>query len=992
MLDTLLAKVVGTQNERELKRLRPLVAQISALEPTIQALSDEQLRDKTAEFKSRVGNGETLDDLLIEAFAVVREAGRRVLNMRHFDVQLIGGAVLHKGKIAEMKTGEGKTLVATLPAYLNAVEGKGVHVVTVNDYLARRDSEWMGKIYRFLGLSVGVIQHELTDAERQVAYAADITYGTNNEFGFDYLRDNMKFELAHYVQRGHNFAIVDEVDSILIDEARTPLIISGPAEESTDLYYEVDRIIPRLKMGAVTRGDTKAEEREALEATGDYIKDEKHKTVTLTESGMAKAEQLLAHRLQPGGLYDPANMPLLHHINQALRAHVLFHRDVDYMNKDGEIVIVDEFTGRLMPGRRWSDGLHQAVEAKEKVKIERENQTLATVTFQNYFRKYTKLAGMTGTADTEAEEFAKIYNLDVVVIPPNRQLKRIEHPDLVYRTEREKWDAIVSEILEEHGKGRPVLVGTVSIEKSEKLSGLLDRRGLKRGTTTGGGSDKHVVLNAKYHAQEAEFVAQAGRKDAVTIATNMAGRGTDILLGGNPEFMARQQCLAEEIAERLPKGEERFVEDEQFVYFYHLDSFYRVPKADYQRIFEHFKRICDTEHDEVVALGGLHIVATERHEARRIDNQLRGRAGRQGDPGASRFYLSLEDDLMRIFGSDRISGLMQRLGMEEGVPIEHGMVTKAIERAQKQVEAQNFSVRKHLLEYDDVMNKQRENVYALRRQILEGQIRLTDENDEVAVLDTREYLMELAEDLLDALVGNYASRTSDFEDWDLDGLRREVNRVYGIDAASLKFDNLTSDEIRDLLWTHILASYEDKEKIVPREILRRVERDIMLQIVDQQWKDHLYSLDHLKEGIGLRGYGQRDPLIEYKKESFSLFQAMKERVDEEIVRYLWWLRPVAGDEAAVQTPRRQVQRRAPLILNDPTAESASSFALTGARAQVESSPFGPPRQQAQRQPARVGGDDAKVVTVRRDEPKVGRNDPCPCGSGKKYKKCHGAAA
>jgi len=995
MLDTLLAKVVGTQNERELKRLRPLVAQVNALEPSIKALSDDQLRDKTAEFKNRVANGETLDDLLVEAFAVVREAGRRVLNMRHFDVQLIGGAVLHKGKIAEMKTGEGKTLVATLPAYLNAIEGKGVHVVTVNDYLARRDSEWMGKIYRFLGLSVGVIQHELTDPERQVAYAADITYGTNNEFGFDYLRDNMKFELAHYVQRGHHFAIVDEVDSILIDEARTPLIISGPAEESTDLYYEVDRIIPRLKPGAVTRGDVKAEEREALETTGDYIKDEKHKTVTLTEGGMAKAEQLLAHRLQPGGLYDPANMPLLHHINQALRAHVLFHKDVDYMNKDGEIVIVDEFTGRLMPGRRWSDGLHQAVEAKEKVKIERENQTLATVTFQNYFRKYKKLAGMTGTADTEAEEFAKIYNLDVVVIPPNRVLKRIEHPDLVYRTEPEKWDAIVTEILEEHGKGRPVLVGTVSIEKSEKLSGMLDRRGLKRGTTTGGGADKHVVLNAKYHAQEAEFVAQAGRKGAVTIATNMAGRGTDILLGGNPEFMARQQCLAEQIAERLPKGEERFVEDDQFVYFYHLDAFYRVPKAEYQRIFEHFHRQCDAEHDEVVARGGLHIVATERHEARRIDNQLRGRAGRQGDPGASRFYLSLEDDLMRIFGSDRIAGLMQKLGMEEGVPIEHGMVTKAIERAQKQVESQNFSVRKHLLEYDDVMNKQRENVYALRRQILEGQIKLTDENDEEAVLDTREYLMELAEDMLDALIDTYASRSADFEEWDLDGLRRETNRVFGIDSGSLTFDNLTSDEIRDLLWTNILASYESKEKIVPQEILRRVERDIMLQIVDQQWKDHLYSLDHLKEGIGLRGYGQRDPLIEYKKESFALFQAMKERVDEEIVRYLWWLRPVEGEEAAVQAPRRPAPRRAPLILNDPSTESASASALTGPRARSESSPFGAPRQEAprqQQQPARVGGDDAKVVTVRRDEPKVGRNDPCPCGSGKKYKKCHGAAA
>src|SRR5437762_2390100 len=668
MIDTLLAKVVGTQNERELKRMRPIVAAVNALEPSVQALSDDQLRAKTAEFKQRVANGETPDDLMAEAFAVVREAGRRTLNMRHFDVQLIGGAVLHKGKIAEMKTGEGKTLVATLPAYLNARAGNGVHVVTVTDYLARRDSEWMGKIYRFLGMTVGVIQHDLNDAERQIAYASDITYGTNNEFGFDYLRDNMKFELSHYVQRGHQFAIVDEVDSILIDEARTPLIISGPAEESTELYYEVDRIIPRMKPGAVIRGDTKAEEREAIEATGDYIVDEKHKTVTLTESGMAKAEQALAHRLNGGHIYDLENAHIKHHVDQALRAHAIFHRDVDYMVKDGEVVIVDEFTGRLMPGRRWSDGLHQAVEAKEKVKIERENQTLATVTFQNYFRKYKKLAGMTGTADTEAEEFAKIYKLDVMVAPTNRPLRRIEEPDTVYRTEREKYEAIVADIIEKQQIGRPALVGTVSIEKSERLSKLLKLRGIR-----------HVVLNAKYHAQEAEIVAQAGRKGTVTIATNMAGRGTDILLGGNPEFMARQQTLAEEIADKLPKGQEKFVDDEEFVYFFHLDSFYRVPRQDYDRIFSALKKQTDAEHDEVVTMGGLHIIATERHEARRIDNQLRGRAGRQGDPGSSRFYLSLEDDLMRIFGSDRISGLMQRLGMEEGVPIEHGMVTRGTE-------------------------------------------------------------------------------------------------------------------------------------------------------------------------------------------------------------------------------------------------------------------------------------------------------------------------
>jgi len=887
MIGQLLAKVIGTQNEREIKRLRPTVAAINALESQIQTLSDEQLREKTDEFRRRVADGTPLDDLLPEAFAVVREAGKRVLNMRHFDVQLIGGMVLHSGKIAEMKTGEGKTLVATLPTYLNALEGKGVHVVTVNDYLARRDSEWMGRLYRFLGMSVGVIQHELNDQQRQVAYGADITYGTNNEFGFDYLRDNMKFDLGAMVQRGHHFAVVDEVDSILIDEARTPLIISGPAEESTDLYYEVDRIIPKLKPGAVTRGDTKAEEREALEATGDYIVDEKHKTVTLTETGMAKAEQMLAHRLvaNSGGLYDPANMPLLHHIHQGLRAHTLFKLDVDYMIKDGGVVIVDEFTGRLMPGRRWSDGLHQAVEAKEKVKIERENQTLATITFQNYFRKYKKLSGMTGTAETEAPEFAKIYNLDVIVIPTNRPLRRVEEPDLVYRTEREKYEAIVNDILEKQASGRPTLVGTVSIEKSERLSVLLRKRGIK-----------HVVLNAKYHAQEAEIVAQAGQYGNVTIATNMAGRGTDILLGGNAEHMARQQALAEGVAERLSKGEEKYVDDEEFVYFFHVDGFFRLPPADWERIYAHFRAETETDHDKVVTLGGLHILATERHEARRIDNQLRGRAGRQGDPGSSRFYLSLEDDLMRIFGSDRISGLMQKLGMEEGVPIEHGMVTRAIERAQKQVEAQNFSVRKHLLEYDDVMNKQRESVYTLRREVLEGKIHLTEED----VVDTREYLMELAEELLDEQVERYAGKDTDFDEWDMPALVHESSRIFGIEPEALEgleLDQKSTDEITDAIWGAIKENYESKEALVGAELLRRVERDIMLQIVDTQWKDHLYSLDHLKEGIGLRGYGQRDPLVEYKKESFALFQDMKGRIEEEMVRYLFWLRlssPKAG--------------------------------------------------------------------------------------------------
>jgi preprotein translocase subunit SecA len=679
-------------------------------------------------------------------------------------------------------------------------------------------------------------------------------------------------------------------------------------------------------------------------------------------------------------------MPLLHHINQALRAHSLFHLDVEYMVKDGAVVIVDEFTGRLMPGRRWSDGLHQAVEAKEhntqhpEVKIERENQTLATVTFQNYFRKYAKLSGMTGTADTEAQEFAETYKIDVMVIPTNRVLRRVEEPDTVYRTEREKYDAIVSDILEKQSAGRPVLVGTVSIEKSEKLSRLLKLRGIK-----------HVVLNAKYHAQEAEIVAQAGRKGTVTIATNMAGRGTDILLGGNPEFMARQQTLADQIAEKLPKGQEKFVDDADFIYFYHLDNFYRVPRAQYEHIFDSYKKETDVEHEEVVALGGLHIIATERHEARRIDNQLRGRAGRQGDPGSSRFYLSLEDDLMRIFGSDRISGLMQRLGMEEGVPIEHNMVTKAIERAQKQVEAQNFSVRKHLLEYDDVMNKQRESIYSLRRELLEGQVRYTEED----TLDIRGYLHALAEDLAATTVTQYASNDTDPESWDLEALAKSESEVFGFDGQEqdqLEFAGMTSDQMTDLVWKLALEKYENKEKLVGEaEILHRVERDIMLQIVDAQWKDHLYSLDHLKEGIGLRGYGQRDPLVEYKKESFELFTAMRARIEEEIVRYLWRLMPVMGEgaEGAPVPPRPQPRRPAPspMTLNSPSAASSPFGAIRGGGGSSA-----PPHTGAQPpRPSRTGGDDV-VKQVKRDEPKVGRNEPCPCGSGKKYKKCHGAAA
>ena len=969
MINTLLAKVIGTQNERELKRLRPLVARINDLESSVRDLTDLGIREKTPVLRARVQGGESLDSVLPEAFALVREAGRRVMNMRHFDVQLIGGMVLHGGRIAEMKTGEGKTLVATLPAYLNALEGRGVHVVTVNDYLARRDSEWMGRVYRFLGMSVGVIQHDLNDMERQAAYGSDITYGTNNEFGFDYLRDNMKFELAQFVQRGHRFAIVDEVDSILIDEARTPLIISGPAEESTDLYYEVDRIIPKLEAGAVTQGNTKAEDRERLEATGDYLVDEKHKTVQLTETGMAKAEKMLAHRLVAGsaGLYDPSNMPLLHHIHQGLRAHTLFKLDTEYMVKDGQVVIVDEFTGRLMPGRRWSDGLHQAVEAKEKVKIERENQTLATITFQNYFRKYDKLSGMTGTAETEAEEFAKIYKLDVIVVPSNRPLGRKEEPDSVYRTEREKADAMLNDIVEKQQQGRPTLVGTVSIEKSEKLGGMLKRKGIK-----------HVVLNAKFHAQEAEIVAQAGRKGAVTIATNMAGRGTDILLGGNAEFMARQQSLSEQVAERLPKGQEKFVDDDEFIYFYHLEHFYRVPRQEYERIYDALKQQTAVEHEDVVGVGGLHIIGTERHEARRIDNQLRGRAGRQGDPGSSRFYLSLEDDLMRIFGSERIAGLMQRLGMEDGVPIEHGMVTKAIERAQKQVEAQNFSTRKHLLEYDDVMNKQRENVYTLHRELLEGAIKVSDDE----VVDTRAYLMTLAEGLAEQLVETHANKDQDPQEWDLAGLVRNASDLFGIEPEAfeaLNFAELPADQMIDAIYDLAVARYQEKEAILPDPaILRRVERDFMLQIVDAQWKDHLYSLDHLKEGIGLRGYGQRDPLVEYKRESFELFQAMKERIDEEMVRYLWRLRPVLESETGAPVP--PVAAPAPRKAT-PVTLSGGSSTTTAPRLPSAGAPPMPPR---------VGGDDAPVKQVRRDEPKIGRNDPCFCGSGKKYKKCHGA--
>jgi preprotein translocase subunit SecA len=846
MVKWLLYKIFGTENERALKKLQPLAAAITELEPRIQKLSDLELRAKTSEFKEKLSQGATLDDILIESFAVVREAGRRTVRMRQFDVQLVGGIVLHQGKIAEMKTGEGKTLVATLPAYLNALEGKGVHIVTVNDYLAKRDTEWMGPIYSSLGLSVGTIQHDMNDADRKAAYRCDITYGTNNEFGFDYLRDNMKFRLSDLVQREHHYAIVDEVDSILIDEARTPLIISGPTEESTSLYYKIDKLVRRFHKDK------------------DFQVDEKTRTVSILEDGVAESEKFLNVR----NLYDLAHMELVHHINQSLKAHYLFKRDVDYMVKDGKVIIVDEFTGRLMPGRRYSDGLHQALEAKEMVRVEEENQTLASITFQNYFRMYKKLAGMTGTAATEATEFHAIYNLDVAEIPTNRPLIRHESPDVIYRTAEEKWEAAVNEIIELNQKGRPILVGTTSIEKSEHLSTILRRRNIK-----------HIVLNAKYHEMEAKIIAQAGRIGAVTIATNMAGRGVDILLGGNPEFLAN---------ENLRKSG--------------IDPV-KATQDQWEKAFSEATNITQEEHEKVVGLGGLHICGTERHEARRIDNQLRGRSGRQGDPGSSRFFLSLEDDLMRIFGSERISGLMARIGMAEGVPIEHRMVSKAIERAQRQVEGQNFTIRKHLLEYDDVMNKQRETIYKMRKEILEGK-------------DMKIYIQELIETLVDWHLDSYANKDKDPEDWDVEALGKALAPQFGLNIEELKIDwpTVTFDELREKLLGTLKHSYEEKERILIPQRMREFERIIMLQVIDSQWKDHLLGMDYLKEGIGLRGYGQRDPLVEYKKESYDMFQAMMDRIEEETIRYLFLIQPVVEEEL----PQRREQ---PLYYQQPQSSS-----------------------------------------------------------------------
>jgi preprotein translocase subunit SecA len=921
MINKVLTKIFGSQHEREVKKMLPMVAAVNQLEPEIKALSDEALRGKTIEFRRQLEGGAGLDDILAPAFAVAREAAWRTVRMRPFDVQLMGGVVLHRGRIAEMKTGEGKTLMATLPVYLNALAGKGVHVVTVNDYLARRDADWMGQIYRFLGLSVGCIQHDLSDAERQIAYRSDVTYGTNNELGFDYLRDNMKFDLESMVQRGHHFGIVDEVDSILIDEARTPLIISGPSEESVDKYYRIDRIVPRLVRGEeIEDGDGQKS------TTGDYLVDEKGHSASLTEDGVEKVEKLLGVR----NLYDPENMETLHGVQQALRAHTLYQRDVEYLIKDGKVVIVDEFTGRMMPGRRWSDGLHQAVEAKEGVKIERENQTLATITFQNYFRMYKKLAGMTGTADTEASEFGQIYNLDVTVIPTNRDMIREDRADLVYRTAQEKWNAVVEEIRDCHERGQPALVGTVSIEKSEMLSKLLNRPP----------KVPHVVLNAKYHEREASIVAQAGRKGAVTIATNMAGRGTDIVLGGNPEGLARAE--ADPVTE--PDA--------------HRDALAR------------YQHTCVEEREQVLAAGGLHILGTERHESRRIDNQLRGRSGRQGDPGSSRFYLSLEDDLMRIFGSDRIKGIMGRLGMEEGEPIEHNMVSRAIERAQKQVEGRNFETRKHLLEYDDVMNKQREAIYKLRRDILEGR-------------EGRDYIMQTASNIVDSLLETHCSEKTDPGDWDFSGLRTEMLAYFNLSAGDFgDLDEMGIDELRQTLLAAIERVYQEKEARHEAELMRAFERAIMLHAVDVAWKDHLLALDHLKEGIGLRGYGQKDPLQEYKRESFELFHSMKDRIEDDLIQKLFRYEPMTEEQMLEQ--RRRQERPAPRVELSGAAAGAATFGLgSGAAGAAGGGGFdgsqgpeaGPPRPQQ---------------VVHRDA-KVGRNEPCPCGSGKKYKKCHGAA-
>ncbi|HCY18321.1 MAG: preprotein translocase subunit SecA [Deltaproteobacteria bacterium GWC2_42_51] len=923
MLGNALQKIFGSKNERELKKIQPVVEKTNSFEPDIKRLTDAELRAYTPKFKDRLAKGETLDDILPEAFAVVREVSKRRLNMRHFDVQLVGGIVLHHGKISEMKTGEGKTLVATLPLYLNALEGKGCHLITVNDYLAKRDTQWMGPIYHNLGLSVGVIQHDasflydpayagkderlfhLRPCSRKEAYQADITYGTNNEFGFDYLRDNMKFSLDEYVQRELHYSIVDEVDSILIDEARTPLIISGLAEESTDKYYTIDRIIPGLKKDE------------------HFTVDEKARQVILTEDGVEKVERLLNIE----NLYDPRHIETLHHVNQGLRAHVLFHKDVDYVVKDNEVIIVDEFTGRLMPGRRWSDGLHQAIEAKEKVKIENENQTLATITFQNYFRMYKKLSGMTGTADTEAAEFHAIYKLEVMVIPPNRPMRRGDHPDLIYKSEKEKFSAVIREITEWHENGRPVLVGTISIEKSEKLASLLSKHGIK-----------HHVLNAKHHEKEAEIISQAGRIGAVTISTNMAGRGTDIVLGGNPEALAAQKAGKDDTTDA------------------------------YKYALEAARQLCEDEKKKAIELGGLHIIGTERHESRRIDNQLRGRAGRQGDPGSSRFYLSLEDDLLRIFGSERISSIMDKLGMEEDVPIEHGLVTKAIENAQKKVEAHNFDIRKHLLEYDDVMNQQREVVYTYRRQIL-GQEGL------------RDMVFGFIEDMAEDIGLTYIDEKSHPEEWDKKTIKDAIYKQFDIQFNEAKFDEMqTRDSLIDTIIDESMNTYQKKVEFIGEEPFAHLEKVVLLHTLDTIWKDHLLGMDHLKEGIGLRGYGQKNPLHEYKREGFELFTDMIFRLKQEVTERLFKVQIAKEEGVASLEPAK---RRQQFVLS----RGEGPAGVRGLPPSVSIGGQGP--ASAGFKQGAGGKEQAEKPKPIHVEHKVGRNEPCPCGSGKKYKKCCG---
>jgi preprotein translocase subunit SecA len=1002
--DKALTKVFGTANERAIKKLLPNVAAINVLEPEMQKLSDEQLREKTAEFRGRIAariEGLTdaeeikaaekaaLDEVLPEAFAVVREAGWRTVKMRHFDVQLIGGMVLHSGRIAEMKTGEGKTLVATLSCYLNALAGHGVHVVTVNDYLAKRDAEWMGKIYEFLGLTVGVIVHDLSDDERRAAYGADITYGTNNEFGFDYLRDNMKFRIEDCVQRGHYYSIVDEVDSILIDEARTPLIISGPTEQTTDKYVKVRQIMPKLVKGEeVEWSDTKRQQELGIQLregekyfSGDYVVDEKHRTIGVTDEGWFTIEKLLGI----GNIADAENWDLKHYVETAIKAESLYKRDVDYVVKDTnegkEVIIVDTFTGRLMPGRRWSDGLHQSIEAKEGVQVRKEDQTLATITFQNYFRLYKKLSGMTGTAETEAAEFEKIYKLEIVVIPTNKPLLRVENSDVVYRTEKEKYQAVGDNIAELHEKKQPVLVGTTSIEKSERLSAILQRRGVR-----------HVVLNAKFHEREAEIVAQAGRLGSVTIATNMAGRGTDILLGGNADFMTRQELVKKARARAISVAEGAIspMAPAGFLRFYYQGQEFEVSEAEWAEVNQVYFDAAAKEHEQVIQAGGLFILGTERHESRRIDNQLRGRAGRQGDPGESRFYLSLEDDLMRIFAKQWVSVLLEKLGMEEGVPIESRMISNRIEAAQKAVEAQNFESRKHLLEYDDVMNKQREAVYGLRRQLLEG-------------VEQRELILEdYVGGILSGILDEYAPENVHQHQWNVKGMEERVMGQFGFSMAQagIKPLELARHELGDEIFEKLKESYQAKEQILGAETMRYHERMVMLSVIDGLWKDHLLAMDHLKEGIGLRGYAQQDPLVAYKRESFDMFEAMMLKFHEDTVRFLFRMQIVDSEGRPVNAapqPRREVPAAPPVASAErrgPGLEAAPREIAVPTRApqttidQLEKE-FARKKQRELAVASMAGGSNGGGTAQRRAGEKVGRNDPCPCGSGKKFKKCHG---